>query len=57
MSQRNIIADTVLAFSPLTAGEITGSGRVTVHDRDAPAGSIIPEDLELEKVSCPLGAQ
>lgn len=33
-----------------TAGEITGSGRVTLLDRDAPEGALCPEDLELEKV-------
>lgn len=45
----SICARERLPFS--VVGEITGSGRVTVHDRDAPPGSITPEDLELEKVS------
>lgn len=31
-------------------GSITGSGRVTVRDPDAPAGTPIPEDLDLEAV-------
>eukprot|EP00232_Nephroselmis_pyriformis_P024180 CAMPEP_0182872920 /NCGR_PEP_ID=MMETSP0034_2-20130328/12013_1 /TAXON_ID=156128 /ORGANISM="Nephroselmis pyriformis, Strain CCMP717" /LENGTH=1409 /DNA_ID=CAMNT_0025005539 /DNA_START=44 /DNA_END=4273 /DNA_ORIENTATION=+ len=31
-------------------GTIDGSGRVTLVDRDAPEGSLVPEDLDLEDV-------